>query len=382
MGRLPKDVRKVKLRGKVRYQKRVTVQRADGASRQISATAQNAKACKVDFDRKLAEFMGGSDVSAGGEIVTVSDLLARWLRARRGTVSEKTLETYEQRIRVIDDALGGLGLDQLTGADVEEGLTSLYDAGRSAASLNGDLQTLKTALNWGVTQARVLRENPAKGVKKFRNRSGEASNEVRFFTPDEVARLLAIASRQPENAALYRMLLLGLRRGEALGLQWEDIDGKVFHVRRAVKIERGGLVVGDLKTSTSRRTLPLPAETANALEVWKSKQSAKYMKDQIRPVEPWIFDAGKGVPRDPSSVSQLFSRHCAQLDIEGRRLHDMRHTAASFAISGGAHANVIKALLGHSTITTTLNVYGHLFPEDLTSAVEAIERVAKKVGGS
>lgn len=167
------------------------------------------------------------------------------------------------------------------------------------------------------------------------------------------------------------MLTFGLRRGEALGLMWSGMDWgsgtlKVARGVKRVEDRSGGerrtrLVVGELKTARSRRTLFLTPDLVDLLR----RHRASRVEERLAVGEAWadhglVFPSELGTPLDPDNVSHLFSRICRRAGLGHWHLHELRHSGASLMLAQGTDLYVVSEVLGHSRIAITKDVYGHV----------------------
>lgn len=173
----------------------------------------------------------------------------------------------------------------------------------------------------------------------------------------------------------YRMLYLiavdtGLRRGELLGLHWQDVDlsRKLLYVRRSLgRIREGNrYVVREMavKTRHSRRTIDVSPAVVAALLVHRTNGDSH---------TDYVFRSRAGGPIDPSDLNRVFRRHLALAGLPHVRFHDLRHTHASLLIEAGVHPKAIQVRMGHASITTTLNTYGHLMPSAFQGVGEKLD---------
>ncbi|HSH79967.1 MAG TPA: site-specific integrase [Herpetosiphonaceae bacterium] len=184
--------------------------------------------------------------------------------------------------------------------------------------------------------------------------------------------------------ALYRVALsLGLRRGEALGLRWEDLDLERRTLRVAVSlgVVNGKLVLGEPKTATSRRTLELPAALVTALRVHRARQLEERLLAGSRWQETgFVFTSSVGTPIHPGNLLKAFHALLNRAGLPRVRFHDLRHSYASLLAAQGISARVAMEMLGHSDIRVTQNIYTHVFEEARHEVTDAISRALGDVG--
>jgi integrase len=304
-----------------------------------------------------------------------------WLQRSLTRLRPKTAELYEDLLTYhLLPAFGGMRLGAITRRDVEVYLSSRLQARRrvkardengrlirdeakrpvwtevpfAPKTINHTLMVLKAILRDAKTH-RHLTENPAEGVKGL---AASDNEELRILQPEEIGRLLEAAA-DPWRTLYAVAVHTGLRRGELLALRWGDLDFAqgTLHVRRSLNRLRDGdgYVVKEtpLKTRYSRRTIDLsPVAIGELLQLPAGDD----------PDHDTVFRSRAGGFIDPDNVDRAFKRHLTLAGLPDLRFHDLRHTHASLLIAAGVHPKAIQARLGHASITTTLNTYGHLMP--------------------
>lgn len=217
--------------------------------------------------------------------------------------------------------------------------------------------------------ARLIAESPCRATALPRI----PRTEQRFLTAGEVEALAA--SIMPLHAPLvYAAVYLGCRWGELVGLKREHLNllRRQAHILGTLE-EVAGKVrwVPETKTTSSRRTLSIPSFLCDVL--------ALHLRDA--PQSELVFTTAKGAPLRRSSFREaVWLPAVARAGLDPLRFHDLRHTCAALLIANGAHAKEVQVRLGHSSISTTMNVYGHLLPslgEQLTTGLERTYREAK-----
>ncbi len=189
------------------------------------------------------------------------------------------------------------------------------------------------------------------------------AKEVEVLSTEEVAELLD-AVRSDRLAAIYQVALaLGLRRGEVLGLRWDDVDleGEALAVRQSLQRVSGSLELTELKTASSRRTIALPSIITEALRAHRMRHRV----ERLRAGAAWrdsglVFTTRQGGPIEPRNLTRHFHRLLDQAGLPRRRFHDLRHTCASLLLAQGVQARDIMETLGHSRIGTTMDLYAHV----------------------
>jgi integrase len=207
-------------------------------------------------------------------------------------------------------------------------------------------------------------------------------SEVEPLTVSEARRVLGAAKDLRNGARWSVALALGLRQGEALGLQWKDIDfdAPALTVRRALQRQKGkGLIFVEPKSQAGRRTVVLPDALSEGLRAHRITQ----LEERIAAGPLWedndlVFAQANGRPIDPHRDWQSWKKLLVSAEVRDARLHDARHTAATLLLQQGVHARVVMQILGHSQIGLTLGTYSHVVPE---LATEAAQRMGTALWG-
>lgn len=316
---------------------------------------------------------------AAGRTPTVGQFLEQWLTAVEPSVRYATLERYSGLCRThLIPGLGRTRLDRLTPADVEAFCARKLSEGLSQRSVHHLRAVLRTALNRALRWGMVTR-NVAALAEPIR----VESRPYQVLDPQQ-ARAFLDAVRGDRLEALYTVALaLGLRQGEALGLRWQDVDLERGRLTVAYALQRQKTdpgepakpVLVEPKTERSRRTLALPATVLSALREHRSRQ----LQERLIAGSAWeeygfIFTTTTGRPLLNTYLLRLFHAHLERAGLPRMRFHELRHSAASLLIAQGVPLKTVSTVLGHSTITLTSDVYGHLFQDAQREAANAMDR--------
>ncbi len=299
--------------------------------------------------------------------------MKRWLEdVARPTIRYSTYRQYEALIRVhINPRLGGIRLSTLTAAHVE-GLYAAMErdgaSGRMRQLVHARLFTaLKKAVRWNLILHNVCLDvdRPAAQTKRFK-----------VFNRNQVAQLLQAAEGKRLFALYVIAVTTGLREGEILGLQWDDVDliGGTLYVRHQLQEVAGRLELTEPKTAAGRRQVVLPQIAVEALRLHRARTL-----DEGWDV-PWVFCDTKG---GPIRKSNLRRKSWEPLLKEARlphiRFHDLRHTAATLLLCEDVHPKVVQERLGHARIGITLDTYSHVLPSMQRQAAEKLDRMFAKL---
>jgi integrase len=254
-------------------------------------------------------------------------------------------------------------------------VTAMEGSGLSANTQRLARSVLRRALRHAERDGLVTRNVAAlvDGVKVPRP-------EGRTLTPVEARKLLASIAGHPYAPLVVVLLSLGLRKGEALGLTWEDVDldavPATLTVRRALhKDAVGGVYLAEPKTAGSRRTLHVPAAVADTLRAHRVAQSAERLAFGAGWGGRWpnmVFTSSIGTPLDPDRVNRTVQTMTETAGLGRWTPHELRHSAASLLLAQGVPLKVVSDTLGHSSIRVTADVYAHLLEPAKTEAADAM----------
>jgi integrase len=315
---------------------------------------------------------------------SVSEFLDRWLSVNLpGQVAPSTLDDYGDTVRLhLRPALGRKKLTKLTVSDCDQ----LSQAKRAADYSPNSIRIMRTVLRKALGQAQregLLVRNMAALSAAPR----VAAKVGRTLTPEQARMLLAALRGERKEALVTIMLAYRLRRGEALELRWDRLDWAVGTLVVSHSVKRikerdpqpGGrrtcLVVSELKTRKSRRTLYLTPQLVELLRRHRARQA----KDRLAAGAAWqdhglIFPSEVGTPLDPDNFSHRFSALCERVGLGHWHPHELRHSGASLMLAQGTELHVVSEVLGHTSIAITKDVYGHLLEGGRRSAAEAMTR--------
>src|SRR5215213_8116609 len=355
-----------------------TVHTAEGRKRK-TLYGKTRQEVAAKLAKALSDHEGGLTFNAGN--LTVGEWMDRWLEdclkplVEAGKLVHSTFVRYEGIANNhLKPTLGHRKLKTLTRAEIRR-LYNEKSKTLSPRSVDYIHTTLQKALDQAVIDDLIPR-NVANGE---RPRSSRSQKEAKALSPAQVRALLTAAHEQ-RNEALYVVAVhTGLRKGELLGLRWTDVDldtGRLS-VRGSLKVTDHGLALGPTKNKASRRSVPLNRSAVAALKAHRLRQN----EERLRLGELWedhdlVFPNRVGKPINPSN---LYKRECkpllkrAGLENERITIHSLRHTFASALCNKRVYPKVIQSLLGHSSITQTMDTYSHLLGGMGHEAVDGLD---------
>ncbi|HEX5709580.1 MAG TPA: site-specific integrase, partial [Pyrinomonadaceae bacterium] len=320
-----------------------------------------------------------SDQKKGIPIITerqtVGQFLDRWLEdCVKPTVRPNTYDSYEVHVRLyLKPDLGRIQLDKLSPQQVEAFLNAQVKAGRSPRMAQYLRSVLRIALNQAMKWNLVVRNaaglvDPPRYIKP----------EIEPFSIEQVQAFMDASKGDRLELLFLVMLSMGLRKGEATALRWQDVDmnSGVMRVQRSLqRIEKKYQLV-ELKTKRSRRTLPMPEKVITALRTHRTRQ----LEERLLAAERWkdsgfVFTTSVGTPLNPRNVLRSFHRLLEKAGIPRRGVHNLRHTCASLLLEQNVHARTLMDILGHSRISVTMDTYAHVMPPTILDAANLMNSV-------
>lgn len=331
---------------------------------------------KTEVREKLNEaiYAQQKGMLSTGPNISIQEFLENWLdNIHKPTIR---LSTYQNYRKLLDNyllpGLGKLKLQKLTPQQVQAFYSKKINEGLSPKTVNNIHGVLHKALDNAV-KWNILPRNVCDAVTPPRI----PRQELNFLTAQQAQVLLKEVKAHRLEALLTLAITTGMRRGELLALRWQDInfeDGNL-QVKRAVSyLKEYGYVESEPKTSRSRRTIMLPAFVIDILIQHRERQEEqKKVAGKAWIDKGLVFTNAWGDYYSPSTMLKVFKRFLESIGLPDMRFHDLRHSAATILLAMKVHPKIVQEILGHSQITTTMDIYSHAMPslqEDATQQWE------------
>jgi integrase len=317
--------------------------------------------------------------------LTVNQLLDRWFNdVMRHQVASPALSNYETIARIhIRPTLGRKQVAKLKPAEIDALLSAKLDSGLAVSTV----RRIRSVLAQALTQAQRW-EMVGRNAASLSRPPRAPRREGRSLSPEQVGKLVTAMTEDRLASLFLTMLGTGLRRGEALGLRWSDVDLEhaVLTVRNQLRREPGrldpevgkragaALVLVEPKTSSSKRIVPLCDWVVEALKVHKVHQAAEHQAlGAAWRDSGFVFTTTIGTPVDPRNASRAFSELAKEAGLGAWHIHELRHSSASTSLAQGVPVEVVSAFLGHSSIRMTVDTYGHIGDSQLRTAADAMD---------
>lgn len=353
----------------------------EGAKRRQAKKAfATKKQAQAALTTMLAAHQSGSFAAPSRR--TINELVGPWIdglaiQGRKPT----TLHGYRRVMRLqVSPTLGEVPVQELRATDLD----ALYAMLLRRGGRGGKPLSLTSVHHVHAVISKFLHDAERKGIVA-RNVAPLANApslttarsegpEMRVWTPEELGRFLD-AIEGNRNAALFRVLAMtGLRRSEAAGLRWSDVDlpHRRLTVNQAATLVDGEEVLGAPKSRRSRRVVAVDDDTVAILRRHKLERTETYLRLGITAsASRRVFANDLGEPLRPDSLGQAFRRLVAHHGLPEIRMHDLRHTHASHLLAAGVNVKVVSERLGHASVSFTLDTYAHVMPGQQADAAEA-----------
>ena len=335
------------------------------------STGLTEKGNRRKAERLLREKLAEEERKApSGEATNIlfTDYLQRWLALSEQRVDEVTMQSY--RMLSLRHVLPwfqerGLTLSEVSRKVIQEFLDEKGRCGR----LDGkgglgpkSLRELKNVLNQTLNEAvrgELLTVNPCNLLRL----PPKETSRAQFYTSEQLNALLTAVKEEPLYPLIRTAVVYGLRRSELLGLKWDSLDfeNDTLAIRHTVVKVYSTVAKDKTKTKSSYRSFPLPPEMRDlflSLRADQERNRRLMGKDYVQ--TDYVFCWPDGRPFTSDYVSHRFSQLLKKYGLPHIRFHDLRHSCASFFINQGCDLKQVQEWMGHSDISTTANIYGHL----------------------
>jgi len=319
---------------------------------------------RSEVKRRMKDYLDERNLGVDQEAaagLTFGEWLADWLELyKKPTVRQSTIENYLMYTRLhIYPALGQIYLTDLDTNHIQALYNKLHKAGKAPATIHKIHQIVHSCLEKAV-EKRLLMWNPSKATE----RPSVTAQEAVAMSEEDMDKFLAVVEKESHKwkAAFLTLLGTGLRIGELLALEWDDIDFEKdrIYVRRTLsRTKEKGLIIENPKTEKSKSSVPMPEVVKDALEKHKKAQKVIIMENRkTYQNTALVFGTDKGTYMIPRNFQRKYYRLRDKAGVDKKvNLHGLRHTFATRLLEQGEELRVIQELLRHSDIKTTANIY-------------------------
>lgn len=371
-----KNGKPVKKDGKQKYRVRVNYTDSLGRNKQIERTAYGADEAK-QLERELSHSVKAEAPAAK---LTVGELYEEYMQAKRHEVRESSLNKKQCVLKThVLKYFESTNLQKLTPPVLQKWKMDIEELGLSIRMRKNIYGNFRTMLNYGV-KMEYIPKNPLLKVGNFKAPLEEIE-EMKFYTPEEFCKFIKTAREYAEqnetdlSAWGYYVFFciafyMGMRKGEINALTWEDIRGGEISITKSLSQKLGG---GDKitppKNKSSVRVIQIPDPLSSVLAEYRVRCEAM---EGFK--ESYNLCGGIRALRD-SSISNMNELFSDKADVKKIRIHDFRHSHASYLINEGINIQEIARRLGHADVSITLKTYAHLYPKESERALNALNKI-------
>lgn len=371
-----------KKNGKQKYRVRINYVDSFGKSRQTDTVVYGLDEAR-ELERRLQN--DKKEVISGGSM-TLSELLAEYLDAKKSEVRETTLDKSRRILEChVIPSLGKYKLTRLNLKVLQKWKVELSKKDLALRTRQNVYKELRTLLNYAVN-LEYIPSNPLLKIGNFKS-TLEDKKEMDYYTADEFKQFISAAHNNAQEAekkgnyyewnyyvffsiAFYT----GMRKGEIHGLRWSDIDGKYISVKRSIAQKlKGDDRITPPKNKSSMRTLQLPEPLIEILNEHKER----CRKFDGFSEDSYICGMDKSL-RD-STIQKRNISFSKAAGLKTIRIHDFRHSHATLLANEGINIQEIARRLGHSNIEITWNTYSHLYPREEERAIKILNAIKEIV---
>lgn len=308
---------------------------------------------------------------------TMKNLLEEWLKYSRDIWSPKTYISNAHWCEVISKSIGHIKIQDINVKILEDFYRDIREnttySDKTIQHFYTIISTaLKRAILWG-----YITTNPNSLIEKPKVRK----KEIQCYSPEEVDMLLEAIQNEPlkYQALIYLAIDSGARRGEIVGLTWNDINLKkqTLNINKSVQYTKElGIFEKSTKTQTSDRIIYLSNKTIEILKAYQKEQ----LGNKLKLGSKWenserIFTTILGGGMHPDTPSQILEKIIKKYNLKRISFHGLRHTSISLQISSGIQAQIISKRAGHSSISTTHSIYSHFFDNEFKEVASAMDNI-------
>lgn len=355
-----------------KYESRFTIN-----GKRYSVYADTLKECKEKEALARERIRAGQFIDKWN--ITLDRYYKEWKEARKGTIKGNTALNMESRYKNhIGPALGRRKLVDLEKREIVK-LQKDLAMKQKASTVNVTIVQLKCILNAAVEDG-IIAKSPADGVKPLKAEEKAASETYhRALTEKEQEQFMQYARQEWLYELLALLLCTGMRIGEATALTWKDIDyiNNVIHVTKTIsRKEDGSYTVGTPKSRTGIRDIPVTDAVKEILKSQKEKQ--RYIHGNVVDLQQRVFEGFGGKIVYNGVVNKAITNTLERMRADGIRIehfsaHALRDTFATRYIEQGGSPQVLKTILGHSSLSMTMDLYSHVLPNKKREEMDSIK---------
>lgn len=335
-----------------------------------SVSGKTRRECAMQLEELKEKLLVGVTVSA----MSLGEWMTTWI-SNYVSINKKpsTIANYEAIMnKHILPELGRSRMDRITKVDVQRFIGKKTRTSLSARTVRLIHHVLRCSLNVAV-DSKLIPFNPAKGIVLPQIEA----HTVSTISPANVGKLYSadLFESEPLFPCVLLMVSSGLRRGEALALRWSDVDleNRMIVVRRELVKTKGGAHYQTTKSKNSNRLLPISDFIRDVLISHKQRQDMFRSDTAYDSEADLVFARIDGKHYYPDSLRKVLHRILNKAGIGSVRVHDLRHTCATILLMAGTNPKIVQEILGHGTVSITLDTYSHVMPSLKRTATDQFD---------
>lgn len=325
---------------------------------------------QLALPRILTEIQDGKFIDTDN--ITVRDYLKLFLQDyAKPNLAATTYDKYYYASKKISKIIGNMKLQKLKPIHVQNMMNKLNGQDIKPSTIQSYFRMFSTALNQAI-KWQIILNNPCLAISPPR----QEKEKLKVLNPEQIQILIESSKEHAIYPVIMLGLMCGMRRGEILGLTWDNVDlvsGKIYIQSNMVQAGKE-IIVKETKTSTGTRSVDISSKLIQFLKSLKKQQienkllfGEKYIDNNF--VCKWM----DGNTFRPDYIPSAFKKILIKAELPQIRFHDLRHTHASMLLLAGENPKVVQERLGHSSIKITLDTYSHLIPTMQKSAADKME---------
>ena len=349
---------------------------------------------KQEVIDRMAEYrtQSNSGLTSSNDKITLNQWFHTWLfEFMINELKDTSFERYEGIYRnyIKGSSLGKKKLVDIRTAHIQTYYNALAEQGKTTNTIKTLNKTLKTCLNDAIKQGYIVRNycSLVTMPKSENEDDSDKDHDITFFTPEEQQIFISSLEKNKNRMLFILALGSGLRLGELMALKWDDIDmaKNTLSVTRAIsrisKVGKDGSRTWSVlehapKTKSSIRTIPLPTNIIKELKKHKAEQDKQILKyGDLYQKNNLVFCTDLGGYLDTRNLTRSYARALVKAGIEHKKFHSMRHTYATRLFENDVPIKTVQSLMGHNDITTTMNIYTHVTPQQMTDEVQKLNKI-------
>ena len=366
--------------GKYEYRTYITNEFGKRVQKEKTGFASEREAKKAEeqlqFENKLylMKLENEKKKRQAGKVMSFKEVYEEYIKYKKLTLKPDSLRALKSRIEchIMNYFNKFDNIADILPMDIVNWQIEIDKKGFKLKYKNALYGALSTMLNFAKNILKVIKDNPASEVGRFKSR-GEISTSMQFWTYEEYQKFIKEVDKPVFKMLFETLYFTGMRLGECLALNWTDLSNSYISINKTISKEKvnGERIITTPKTVSSIRKVKLSKELNDDLLLYK-KECSKIINFTEK-----TFIFGCHIPLSPTTIDRYMKKYCDRAGIKKIRIHDLRHSHASLLLSNGVPITAVQNRLGHSDPSITLKHYAHLMPNDEDKAINVIDSLIR-----